>query len=338
MRNRPRPEEQDREHTQEREDTRRVRIPKIQYRFLKELDEKGINGETRVGALAMADKIKRYPLGAQHVMASWERFTRKAIEEFKAGRGDNAARDRQHVAYAVLFSALKDGRQAASIGELKQHIEVFSAGRPPASVDHGRRDVAQPAARQQSLLEQERPTIERQIEQSLGVLRNLSPQLRGTVEAAARELLVEGHHTSRSARDALPGAVRELQAERNERNTVHTLTLAVVAKTAEQPALLREAAALPQEQVKEIEAEARARLERYPPLETGLADVRRDATDAAVRDAVAASPETRREALVLARAREELERVADPNVGTLAVPRSTCSRTMALSRRSDFQR
>ena len=67
------------ERTQERERDRertgksiagRVRVPKIQYRFLKELEERGVNGELRTNALSMADKIKKYPLDAQHVMVS----------------------------------------------------------------------------------------------------------------------------------------------------------------------------------------------------------------------------------------------------------------------------
>ena len=115
----------------DRERTARVRVPKIQYRFLKELDQTGVTGEARVGALSMADKIKRYPLEPQHVMASWERFTKKAIEEFKAGRGDNAQRDRQHVSYAVLFAAIRDAHPIQHAGELKQCIEVFCARRHP---------------------------------------------------------------------------------------------------------------------------------------------------------------------------------------------------------------
>jgi hypothetical protein len=57
-----------------------VRVAKIQYRFIKELEQTGVTGEARVAAGAMADKIKRYPPEPEHVMAAWERFTAKALE------------------------------------------------------------------------------------------------------------------------------------------------------------------------------------------------------------------------------------------------------------------
>lgn len=307
MRTRARPDEQDRQpEAREREDTRRVRVPKIQYRFLKEIEEKGITDDARKDALAMADKIKRFPLEPAHVMGSWERFTKKAIEEFKSGRGKNDERDRQHVAYAVVFASMRDNPPANDVDHLKARIRVTAEQLPARE-----RPIPAPS-RQQELIERERPPVDKQVDAALARLRELSPELRSTIEASARELLIEGHHTARSARDALPAAVRDLQAERSEKNTVHTLTLAVVAKTADHPTLVREVAALPPQQSKDIEAEARSRLERYPPLETGLADVRKHAVDAAVRDAVSPSAETRQEVLVLTRAREDLERVADP--------------------------
>lgn len=317
MRDRARSEERDPrqdQRSQQREQSGRIRVPKIQYRFLKELEQRGVTDDARRGALGMADKIKRYPLEARHVMGSWERFTKKAIEEFKAGRGKSDERDRQHLAYAVLFSTVRDA-PAAKADELRGRIGALAMtpaeGGQTAPRQDGRAPSA-PAPRQQNLLEQPRPPFERQVDASLSLLRDLSPQLRGTIEASARELLVEGHHTPASAREALPGAVREFQADRSERNTVHTLTLAVIARTAEHKALLREVDDLPREQRKEIEVDARARLERYPPLETGVSDVRKDAVEAAVRDAIAPSAHARREALVLAHAREELECVADP--------------------------
>jgi hypothetical protein len=292
-----------------REETRQVRVPKIQYRFLKELEERGVNGETRVSALAMADKIKRYPLEASHVMASWERFTKKAIDDFKAGRGENAARDRQHLAYAVVFEAIKERRQTANVGELKQHIEVFSVGHPPLTSAREKPRTPEPP-RQQSLLETQRAP-DRQVENSLTILRRLPPQLRTTVESAAREAIIEGQ-TAKGAREEMPAATRNLSAERNEQNTVRALTLAVVANTAEHRVQLREVGTLPPTERREIEAEVRGRLERYPAAEAGLADLRRDAIDAAIHDAMAPSPAAHREALVLASAREELECIADP--------------------------
>lgn len=312
---------QPREATGQREQpTGRVRVGKIQYRFLKELEETGVNGEVRTGALAMADKIQRYPLEDKHVMGSWERFTKRAIEEFKANRGNNAERDRTHVSYAVLFATLRDGAPAQSIGDLKQRIESFGAKHPPVGVDRTaadrkevmNNDKQREQPRQQNLLERERPVIEQQMETAVATVRGLSAQLRGTIEGSARELIVEGHHTQRSAREALPDAVAEFQKDKSERNTVHMLTLAVIAKTPEHRALLRDLDVLPREQMKEVEADGRARLERYPPLETGLADLRKDAVDASVRLAVAPSPAAQREALVLAHAREELECLADP--------------------------
>lgn len=64
----------------------------------------------------MAEKIRRYPLESAHVMASWERFTKKAIEDFKAGVGRNNDRDRQHLAYAVLFSSVRSAPGASEPG------------------------------------------------------------------------------------------------------------------------------------------------------------------------------------------------------------------------------
>ena len=318
MRTRARAEQHHEERTQprEQEEKSRVRVPKIQYRFIRQLEQDGVAGQERVGALAMADKIKRYPLEAKHVMGSWERFTKRAIEDFKANKGDAAERDRTHAAYAVVFSAMREGSPAQSIGELKQRIEGLCAQRPPAPQAEERGQGRAPAPRQRSFAEvaraEERPPVERQAEAALANLRGLSPALRASIEASARELILEGHHTQASAREALPGAVRELQADPGERNTVHTLTLALIAKAPEHRALVRELGALPREQARAIEVEGRARLERYPPLETGLDDVRRDAVEAAVKSAVDITAQARREALVLAHAREELEAVADP--------------------------
>lgn len=312
----------DRSQVRDRERTGRVRVPKIQYRFIKELEQAGVTGPARSGALAMADKIKRYPLEDKHVMGSWERFTKRAIEDFKANRGDADERDRTHAAYAVLFSTMREAPAAQSAGELKQRVEVFSAARPPVDpLERSQRDRATGSGTQQApqqrtfaqlAREPERPQVDRHAETALATLRGMAPPLRAAIEGSARELMLEGHHSPRSARDALPDAVRELQGDKSDRNTIHTLTLAVIASTPEQGALLRDLAALPREQAREIADEGRARLERYPPLETGLADVRKDAVDAAVRMAVEPSPQARREALVLAHAREELECVADP--------------------------
>ena len=322
QRERAQPERQERPHDHERtgkSQTARVRVPKIQYRFLKELEEQGVSGELRTGALAMADKIKQYPLDGQHVMGSWERFTKRAIEEYKANRGDNAERDRTHAAYAVVFSSLRDARPAESIGDLKQRIDLFSAKHPPRTMNGdgtavGRRGEVMKSDLRGSATQpgRERPLVDQHIDTALDTVRGLSPQLRSSIESSARELMLEGHHTQKSAKEALPAAVRDFQTDKSERNTVHMLTLAVIAKAPEQRALLREVWDLPRDQMKEIEAEGRARLERYPPLETGLADLRKDSVDAAVRLALSPNAATQREAHVLAHAREELECLADP--------------------------
>lgn len=305
-------QKRERERREERESDReksaaRVRVPKIQYRFLKDLEQRGPREDAVRGAQAMADKIREYPLDAKRVMASWERFTGRAISEYKDGRGDPVARDRQHEAYAVLFSALRDREPVKDVGELRERL---ASGAGAQRVEPGQQERQAPE--QQSLLERERPLIERQVDRTLDHLRQLSPQLRSTIETSARELLVEGHHTQESAHEALPDAINGLRGDHGEKNTVHTLTLAVIARTPSQAELLSEANALPFAHQKEIKDEARARLERYPPLETGVADVQRDSVAASVRNAVAPSAATRREALVLAEAREEIESLADP--------------------------
>lgn len=122
----PQQHEKTRERDQQREkgaeQTRDVRIPKIQYRFIKELEERGPSANDAQGAREMADKIKRFPIGPQAVMQSWERFTKEAIEEYKAGTGDGAVRDQKHRDYALFFMALQ-GRGATDRDELKRHVE-----------------------------------------------------------------------------------------------------------------------------------------------------------------------------------------------------------------------
>ena len=78
-------------------------------------------------------------------------------------------------------------------------------------------------------------------------------------------MLVEAHHTPASARAALPDAVRELREDRGEKNTVHTLTLAVIACSTSHKDLLREIDALATAARKEVEAEARSRLKLGTP-------------------------------------------------------------------------
>ena len=125
-------------------------------------------------------------------------------------------------------------------------------------------------------------------------------------------MIVEGHHTWRSAREAFPDAIKDLRADRSEKNTVHAFTLALIAKSASHGELRAELDSMREVDHKPIADEARARLERYPPLETGIADVRRDAAAAGVKYALHATPAVRREALVLAEAREQIESLADP--------------------------
>lgn len=308
----------ERERDDDKEQSRRVRVPKIQYRFLKELEEKGVTVDARKGALAMADKIRKFPLDERAVMGSWERFTKKAIEEFKTA-GPSPERDRQHGAYAVLFSAMRDKEPAASGAELKKRVEVLEVSPAPRKEAERERPVPNRAQQQQEqrpqqreLIERERPLIDKQIDTTLARLRELSSPLRSTIEASARELVLEGHHTWRSAREVLPDAVKELRAEASEKNTVHTLTLAVIARSPSQGELRAEIDALRYADHKELKDEARARLERYPPLETGIADVRRDAVAASVRNAIDPSAGTRREALVLQEALDQIETLADP--------------------------
>lgn len=302
----------EREH-EDKEQSHRVRVPKIQYRFLKELEEKGVSDDTRKGALAMADKIRRYPLEDRAVMGSWERFTRTAIEDFKKN-GQSPERDRQHLAYAVLFSTVRDAAPARDVDDLKKRIQAFETAPRQERGSEGANQA--PASRaqpeQRELIERERPLIDKQLDATLGRLRELPTPLRSTIEASAKETILEGHHTWRSAREALPDAIKELRADRNEKNTVHTFTLAVIARSPSQGELRAEVDTLRPADKKILDDEARARLERYPPLETGIADVRRDAIAASVRNAVDPSAATRREALVLQEALDQIEAVADP--------------------------
>jgi len=147
MRNRPRADEQPTREP-EREPSARIRVPKIQYRFLKELEEKGVTDDARKDALAMADKIKRYPLEAVHVMGSWERFTKKAIEEFKCGRGNNDERDRQHVAFALVFTSMRDNPPAHDVDHLKARIRVTAEQMVPTAGKTQRTELAAPQPKQ----------------------------------------------------------------------------------------------------------------------------------------------------------------------------------------------
>ncbi|MCC7069910.1 MAG: hypothetical protein IT383_01220 [Deltaproteobacteria bacterium] len=133
----------------------------------------------------------------------------------------------------MVFSALREDPPAQSIGELKQRIEGFSAQHPPTGRAANGCEGRAPAPRQRSFAEVAReephPAVEHQAETALASLRGLSPALRASIEASAREPILEGRYTQASARDALPDAVRELQADKDERSTVHTLTLALIA-------------------------------------------------------------------------------------------------------------
>ena len=340
MRSRTRPNPDVREdRDQPRESERsQVRVPKIQYRFLKELEEKGLSADTRGDALAMAEKIRRFPLEQKHVMGSWERYTSKAIEDFKKGNGSNDERDRQHRAYAVLFSSIGE-RAVENAADLKARIPAVNRG-GDQHVDQTR---AQPAQRQQprppeplqrslGLPEQttvgerkaerviervtervtENAKLDARVEQMLKKLQQIPFELRSGIEAAARDLLAEGHHTALSARDALPTALRELKLDRSQDNTIHALTLATISRVPEHAALLGELRKKSIEEHREIVAEARMRLERYPPLEGGISLIQKDQIGAAIHDLLSPSAGSRKEALVLAQAREEIESVADP--------------------------
>lgn len=293
--------------------SRRVRVPKIQYRFLKELEEKGVSTTARGDALKMVEKIRKFPLDERAVMGSWERFTKQAIEDFKKN-GPSPERDRQHAAYAVLFAAMRDKEPAPKQADAQSRVQSLDiaqgAGRAPDR-ERPRQDEQQ-KPQQRELIDRERPLIDKQLDTTLARLRELSSSLRSTIEASAREIIAEGHHTWKSARQALPEAIKELQADRSEKNTVHTLTLAVIARSPSPGELRAEIDSLRYADHKELKDEARSRLERYPPLETGIVDVRRDAVAASVRNAIDPTPATRREALVLQEALDQIEELADP--------------------------
>src|SRR5690349_15673123 len=55
------PDKRERERDDD-DKSRRVRVPKIQYRFLKQLEEKGVSTTARGDALKMVEKIRKFPL------------------------------------------------------------------------------------------------------------------------------------------------------------------------------------------------------------------------------------------------------------------------------------
>ncbi len=187
MRNRPGPE-QDNERERERDKTNQrmerqerrtqTRIPKIQYRFLKELEEQGVSKETRDDAYAMAGKIRRFPLEEKHVMGSWERFTRTAIEAYKQGHGSDAERTRQHRAYAVLFSAIRGHAPIQNSLDLKIRVDKFEVEPRPPSTRDEKPHAATPVVQQRTLPlpgrdTVERPEMEKRIDKALTKLRDL---------------------------------------------------------------------------------------------------------------------------------------------------------------------
>lgn len=330
-------EERQKEQPKDAERSRDVRVPKIQYRFLKELEERPLTPKEMQSAYDMAQKIRRYPLGGQQVMSSWERFTKTAIEEYKAGTGDNDARDQQHRAYAMLFTAL-NGRGARDHDELKRHINNVSARfRPERSVTEklppreekkeaqrdspvkevprtkeGRTATQRTLALPEQSSGNERAELDARVDKMLGKLRTIPAEMRAAIEGTAIDMLVDGFHTQKTARADLKGAVEALRHDKNAANTVNALTLATIARVPTYGVLLDEIRQKNSEEQKEIVAEARKRLERYPALESGVSLVHRDQIAAAVHDVLEPSMESHKEALVLARARVELEAVADP--------------------------
>jgi hypothetical protein len=386
-----------------------VRVQKIQYRFLKELEERALMPRDMQGAYDMADKIRRYPLEPAHVMTSWEKFTKTAIEDYKAGTGSDGARDSQHRAYAMMFSVVraaervkdsaelfarlreverkngvqesrsvnakmvrygdemlpgewvdKEGRfvgpsqqasdvrprstsektrsEAVTAKELpsqkharavvdgeavrSQERESITEELPARAADRSREARLHERAPQQRTLalpEQtfgpERTTLDVRVERMVEKLRQLTPELRATIESAARDALADGLHTPTSAREALPEALEVLRSQKTPENTVHALTLATIARVPEHAALIAELGAKSVDERREIAGEARMRLERYPALDSGISLVRRDEVGAAVHDVLNPSAEGRRDVLVLAQARDEAERIADPRHG-----------------------
>ena len=317
MRQRPSPEHQ-REHPAEhKQQESRVRIPKIQYRFLKEIEENGVADGARGDALAMADKIRRFPLEEKHVMGSWERFTRKAIEEFKRG-ANGTENDRQHTAYAVLFSALRAGGAVKSADELKARVaDVAGAPARLAVADPSKAREPVPP-RQQELLQPERTLVERQIDAALTRLRDLAPQLRSTIEESARNLLTSGQLTPASARAELPNAVRQLKADASEANTSRALSLSLIARAQDHKELVVEARRLSGDDGRNLHSYANVRVQPYTPVDAQSVDaVKRDATTAALRDALYASPHTHNEALLMASVRAQIEAHGDPKQGSI---------------------
>jgi hypothetical protein len=314
---------------EERTQARGVRVPKIQYRFMKELEERRLAPNEVQGAYDMADKIRRYPLEPTHVMASWEKFTGGAIKDYKARTGKDEDRDQQHRTYAVMFAAVRDTQSVKDVIELKARIREVARnndGRDDRSITEKlppRPEPAQQAAQEKekekereraptqrtlALPEQtfgpERTTLDDRVDKMVGRLKEIPSELRSPIELTAREMLHQGHHTARSAREALLPALEELRQAKTPENTVRALTLATIARVPEHSALLAELRTKKLEEQREITATARERLERYSPLGHGLSLLQGDQIGAAVHDVLNPSAETRREALVLARARE----------------------------------
>jgi hypothetical protein len=332
MRNRSRPSEQHQEQSEqqeqqrersvarerptgaepERERSARVRIPKIQYRFLKEMEEHGVSNQARHGALGMADKIKSFPVGERAVMGSWERFTKTAIEAFKSGTGDGAERDRRHAAYALLFSVLREKAPANTRGELKQRIDSFVV-----AAQHGRPAPSSPPLQQE--LPRERSLVERQVDATIARLRELSPELRSQASSNAERLLLAGE-TAATARAKVPDAIRDLKAQASEENAARAFALALTAKTQSREQLAVEMRELPSEQFTTIRNDGHQELARYADQkgDERLEIVRKDAIAARVLDALEGTALTHRLALVRGSALEELEAANDPSRTKLA--------------------
>ncbi len=134
------PQRADNQQTQVRE-----RVPKIQYRFLMDLQERGVSKQARQDAEDIVSKIRRFPLEPAHVMTAWERTTKAAIADYKEGRGSQELRTRHHQAQAILFSVVRDGPPVKDADELRSRIAALATKqttqaapvrtilRPPAS-------------------------------------------------------------------------------------------------------------------------------------------------------------------------------------------------------------
>lgn len=314
-----------------------VRVPKIQYRFLKLIEEKGITQQMRASALTMADKIRRYPLRPFHVMNAWERHTRVAIADFKARRGNQKERDDEHCTYAVMFSAVRSGRPVENVAELKERIRKLAEPRgqheparegteastrvqEPSTVRKKSPEQAARAEPQRGQLEldqakhaqpeREQPGRDRkqaQIEEVLANLDDVPASIRRRVQDAATRLIIATSEAKLLADQAFPKAYVQLQQAASKDHLVQALTLAAVASTKTHDELLTEIGGLPQAEQRLIHEEAQRKVERCSSVAAGLEMVKNDQARHMAAMVIDPNDARRRSAYVDTLAREQLE-------------------------------